>query len=80
MASRRSASALSARLAGRFRATPVSVEAVRERVDRIRPLVGSTASIFGAAIADHDWWLVWRVVRRLDLAFLAKASHALGRG
>jgi hypothetical protein len=33
----------------------ISVEAVRERVDRIRPLVGSTTPIFGAAIADHDW-------------------------
>ena len=58
----------------------ISVEAVRERVDRIRPLVGSTAPIFGAAVADHDWRLVRRLVCRLGLAFLAKASHALGRG
>ena len=81
MASRCSASALSARLAGRLsRHSWISVEAVRERVDRMAHRPRFTASIFGAAIADHDWWLVWRVVRRLDLAFLAKASHALGRG
>ncbi len=35
----------------------ISVEAVHERVNRIRPLVGSTAPIFGAAIADHHWCL-----------------------
>jgi len=58
----------------------ISVEAVRERVDRIRPLVGSAAPIFGAAIADHDRRLARLLVGRLSLTFLAQASHALGRG
>jgi hypothetical protein len=57
------------------RATPDIGRAVREGVDRSRPLIGSTAPIFGAAIADHDW----RLACRLGPAFLAKASHALGR-
>jgi hypothetical protein len=54
----------------RGRTTPDIGRAVREGVDRSRPLIGSTAPIFGAAIADHDW----RLACRLGLAFLATAS------